>query len=135
MNYLYIICYITLNVLTDIKTKLLFLYVLLSFVTTLYHLFRSLHSFLLDCCQHLLTNFGNGFRQEVPNGDAFDSILQGCEATAPNPELQSMSWYESVMWTTGDENQRKITIHFVKHYEMLQRPENTLLMIEGKMKL
>ncbi|XP_052523726.1 protection of telomeres protein 1 isoform X1 [Tympanuchus pallidicinctus] len=69
--------------------------------------------------------------QEVPNGDAFDLILQGCEATAPNPELQSMSWYESVMWTTQDESRRKVTIHFVKHYEMLQRPENTLLMIEG----
>ncbi|XP_072197047.1 protection of telomeres protein 1 isoform X2 [Excalfactoria chinensis] len=69
--------------------------------------------------------------QEVPDGDAFDSILQGCAATAPNPELQSMSWYESVMWTTQEEKGRKITIHFVKHYEMLQRPENTLLMIEG----
>ncbi|POI29732.1 hypothetical protein CIB84_006518 [Bambusicola thoracicus] len=69
--------------------------------------------------------------QEVPNGDAFDLILQGCAATAPNPELRSMSWYESVVWTTQEDKGRKITIHFVKHYEMLQRPENTLLMIEG----
>lgn len=69
--------------------------------------------------------------QEVPNGDAIDFILQGCAATAPNPELQSMSWYESVVWTTEEDQGRKITIHFVKHYEMLQRPENTLLMIEG----
>lgn len=90
---------------------------------------------LLDGYQYLLINFGNGFRQEVPNGDAIDFILQGCAATAPNPELQSMSWYESVVWTTEDDQGRKITIHFVKHYEMLQRPENTLLMIEGKMKI
>lgn len=36
------------------------------------------------------------------------------------------------MWTTQDQKQRKIAIHFVKHDEMLQQPEDTLLMIEGK---
>ncbi|NXC43910.1 POTE1 protein, partial [Penelope pileata] len=69
--------------------------------------------------------------QEVPNGDAFDFILQGCAATAPNPELRSSSWYETVTWTTQDQKQRKIAIHFVKHYEVLRHPEHTLLMIEG----
>ncbi|NXJ41408.1 POTE1 protein, partial [Ciconia maguari] len=69
--------------------------------------------------------------QEVPDGDDFDFILQGSALTAPNPELHNTSWYDSVMWTTQDQKQRKIAIHFVKHDEMLQQPEDTLLMIEG----
>ncbi|NXG21180.1 POTE1 protein, partial [Grallaria varia] len=69
--------------------------------------------------------------QEVPNGDDFDFILQDSAITAPNPELHNTSWYDSVMWTTQDQKQRKIVIHFVKHDEMLQQPEDTLLMIEG----
>ncbi|KFP43722.1 Protection of telomeres protein 1, partial [Chlamydotis macqueenii] len=69
--------------------------------------------------------------QEVPDGDDFDFILQRSAATAPNPELHNTSWYDSVMWTTQDQKQRKIAIHFVKHDEMLQEPEDTLLMIEG----
>ncbi|NXQ34764.1 POTE1 protein, partial [Alaudala cheleensis] len=69
--------------------------------------------------------------QEVPDRDDFDVILRGSAGTAPNPELQNTSWYESVTWTTQDQEQRKIAIHFVKHDEMLQHPENTLLMIEG----
>ncbi|KAM6304345.1 protection of telomeres protein 1 isoform 1-T3 [Podargus strigoides] len=69
--------------------------------------------------------------REVPDGDAFDFILQGSAVTAPNPELHNTSWYDSVMWTTEDQKQRKIVIHFVKHDEMLQQPEDTLLMIEG----
>ncbi|XP_075002819.1 protection of telomeres protein 1 isoform X5 [Calonectris borealis] len=69
--------------------------------------------------------------REVPDGDDFDFILQGSGVTAPNPELHNTSWYDSVMWTTQDQKQRKIAIHFVKHDEMLQQPEDTLLMIEG----
>ncbi|XP_023774339.1 protection of telomeres protein 1 isoform X2 [Cyanistes caeruleus] len=69
--------------------------------------------------------------QEVPDRDDFDSILRGSASTAPNPELHSTSWYESVTWTTQDQKQREIAIHFVKHDEMLQHPEDTLLMIEG----
>ncbi|KFQ06309.1 Protection of telomeres protein 1, partial [Leptosomus discolor] len=69
--------------------------------------------------------------QEVPDGDDFDLILQGSAVTAPNPELCNASWYDSVTWTAQDQKQRKIAIHFVKHDEMLQQPEDTLLMIEG----
>lgn len=83
-------------------------------------------------CQNILTRFGNGFRQEVPDRDDFDFILRGSAGTASNPELHNTSWYESVTWTTQDQKQREITIHFVKRDEMLQNPEDTLLMIEGK---
>ncbi|NWI00858.1 POTE1 protein, partial [Tichodroma muraria] len=69
--------------------------------------------------------------QEVPDRDDFDFILNGSAGTAPNPELHNTSWYESVTWTTQDQKQREIAIHFVKHDEMLQHPEDTLLMIEG----
>ncbi|NXR34318.1 POTE1 protein, partial [Zosterops hypoxanthus] len=69
--------------------------------------------------------------QEVPDRDDFDFILRGSAGTASNPELHNTSWYESVTWTTQDQKQREITIHFVKRDEMLQNPEDTLLMIEG----
>ncbi|NXA30703.1 POTE1 protein, partial [Eudromia elegans] len=69
--------------------------------------------------------------KEVPNGDDLSLILQASAATTPNPELHNTSWYDSVTWTTQDQKQRKIAIHFVKHDEMLQEPEDTLIMIEG----
>ncbi|NXQ52375.1 POTE1 protein, partial [Anthoscopus minutus] len=69
--------------------------------------------------------------QEVPDREDFDFILHSSADTAPNPELHSTSWYESVTWTTQDQKPREIAIHFVKHDEMLQHPEDTLLMIEG----
>ncbi|XP_014733232.1 PREDICTED: protection of telomeres protein 1 isoform X3 [Sturnus vulgaris] len=69
--------------------------------------------------------------QEVPDRDAFDLILHDSAGTAPNPELHNTSWYESVTWTTQDQKKREIAIHFVKRDEMLQHPEDTLLMIEG----
>ncbi|KAM7056397.1 protection of telomeres protein 1 isoform 1-T4 [Acridotheres tristis] len=69
--------------------------------------------------------------QEVPDRDAFDLILHDSAGTAPNPELHNTSWYESVTWTTQDQKKREIAIHFVKHDEMLQHPEDTLIMIEG----
>ncbi|NWH71605.1 POTE1 protein, partial [Piaya cayana] len=68
---------------------------------------------------------------EVPSGDDFDSILRVSAAIAPNLELHNTSWYDSVTWTTQDQKQRKITIHFVKHDEMVQQPEDALIMIEG----
>ncbi|KAL9853722.1 LOW QUALITY PROTEIN: protection of telomeres protein 1 [Geothlypis trichas] len=69
--------------------------------------------------------------QEVPDRDDFDFILHGSAGTAPNPELHNTSWYESVTWTTQEQKQREIAIHFVKHDEMLQHPEDTLIMVEG----
>ncbi|NWU82110.1 POTE1 protein, partial [Onychorhynchus coronatus] len=69
--------------------------------------------------------------QEVPDGDEFGFILQRSAVTAPNPELQDTSWYDSVMWTTQGQKQRTIVIHFVRHDEMVPQVENTLLMIEG----
>ncbi|XP_005146151.2 protection of telomeres protein 1 [Melopsittacus undulatus] len=69
--------------------------------------------------------------QEVPHGDELALILQGSAIPAPNPELHNTSWYDSAMWTTQDQKQRKIAIHFVRHEKILQDPEKSLLMIEG----
>ncbi|XP_062465707.1 protection of telomeres protein 1 isoform X1 [Pezoporus occidentalis] len=69
--------------------------------------------------------------QDVPHGDELALILQGSAIPAPNPELHNTSWYDSAMWTTQDQKQRKIAIHFVRHEEILQDPKNSLLMIEG----
>ncbi|XP_041327493.1 protection of telomeres protein 1 isoform X1 [Pyrgilauda ruficollis] len=69
--------------------------------------------------------------QEVPDREDFDCILHSSTSIAPNPELHNTSWYESVTWTTQEQKQREIAIHFVKHDEMLQHPEDTLIMIEG----
>ncbi|NXX90475.1 POTE1 protein, partial [Centropus bengalensis] len=68
--------------------------------------------------------------QEVPLGDDFDLILQGSSLTAPNTELHNASWYDTVMWTTQDQKRRKIAIFFVKKNEMVQQPEDTLIMID-----
>ncbi|XP_074840221.1 protection of telomeres protein 1 isoform X2 [Carettochelys insculpta] len=69
--------------------------------------------------------------QEVPDADDFDLILRDSAATAPNPEVQDALWYESAVWDTENQGQRKIAVHFVKHDELLQEPEDTLIMVQG----
>ncbi|XP_073184343.1 protection of telomeres protein 1 isoform X2 [Lepidochelys kempii] len=69
--------------------------------------------------------------QEVPDGDDFDLILRDCAATAPNPEVHNSLWYDSAVWDTENQGQRKIAVHFVKHDELLQEPEDTLIMVQG----
>ncbi|XP_032656851.1 protection of telomeres protein 1 isoform X2 [Chelonoidis abingdonii] len=69
--------------------------------------------------------------QEVPNDDDFDLILRDCAATAPNPEVHNSLWYDSAVWDTENQGQRKIAVHFVKHDELLQEPEDTLIMVQG----
>ncbi|XP_065411606.1 protection of telomeres protein 1 isoform X3 [Chrysemys picta bellii] len=69
--------------------------------------------------------------QEVPDGDDFDLILRDCAASAPNPEVHNSLWYDSEVWDTENQEQRKIAVHFVKHDELLQEPEDTLIMVQG----
>uniref|UniRef100_A0A8C3I7A4 Protection of telomeres protein 1 n=1 Tax=Chrysemys picta bellii TaxID=8478 RepID=A0A8C3I7A4_CHRPI len=71
--------------------------------------------------------------QEVPDGDDFDLILRDCAASAPNPEVHNSLWYDSEVWDTENQGQRKIAVHFVKHDELLQEPEDTLIMVQGGM--
>ncbi|XP_053109324.1 protection of telomeres protein 1 isoform X3 [Hemicordylus capensis] len=68
--------------------------------------------------------------QEVPDGAELDSVLQEASAVLPNPDLQSTSFYESVVWDTENQG-RHIAVHFVKHNELLQKPEDSLILIEG----
>nr|XP_025040195.1 protection of telomeres protein 1 isoform X1 [Pelodiscus sinensis] len=69
--------------------------------------------------------------QEVPDGDDFDLILRDSAVTAPNPEVHNALWYDSAVWDAANQGQRKIVVHFVKHDELLQEPEDTLIMVEG----
>ncbi|XP_067420417.1 protection of telomeres protein 1 [Emydura macquarii macquarii] len=69
--------------------------------------------------------------QEVPDGDDFDLILRDSAATSLNPELHNKLWYDSAVWDTENQGQRKIAVHFVKHDELLQEPEDTLIMVQG----
>ncbi|CAI5785335.1 protection of telomeres protein 1 isoform X1 [Podarcis lilfordi] len=69
--------------------------------------------------------------QEVPDGSELDLILQEASATCPRPDLQNTSFCESVVWDTENQGQRRVVIHFVKHDELLQDPEDSLIMIEG----
>uniref|UniRef100_A0A674II99 Protection of telomeres protein 1 n=1 Tax=Terrapene triunguis TaxID=2587831 RepID=A0A674II99_9SAUR len=69
--------------------------------------------------------------QEVPDGDDFDLILRDCAASAPNPEVHNSLWYDCEVWDTENQGQRKIAVHFVKHDELLQEPEDTLIMVQG----
>ncbi|XP_074049887.1 protection of telomeres protein 1 isoform X2 [Macrotis lagotis] len=69
--------------------------------------------------------------QEVPLESDFESVLQNLATECPDPKLQNTSLYNSEAWTTQDQQERKIVIHFVKNDGILQAPEDTLIMIEG----
>ncbi|XP_062990145.1 protection of telomeres protein 1 isoform X2 [Elgaria multicarinata webbii] len=69
--------------------------------------------------------------QEVPDGAELDSIMREASATRSDSDLLSTSFCESVVWGTENQEQRRIAVHFVKHDELLQEPEVSLILIEG----
>ncbi|XP_048356061.1 protection of telomeres protein 1 isoform X2 [Sphaerodactylus townsendi] len=68
--------------------------------------------------------------KEVPDVTEFDVLLQA-SATYPNPDLQNIPFCESVVWDLENQGSRYVTVHFVTRYELLQEPEDSLIMIEG----
>nr|XP_056703040.1 protection of telomeres protein 1 [Euleptes europaea] len=68
--------------------------------------------------------------QEVPDVTEFDALLQA-SATRPNPDLQNIPFCESVVWDLENQGCRYVAVHFVTRYELLQEPEDSLIMIEG----
>ncbi|XP_029471519.1 protection of telomeres protein 1 isoform X2 [Rhinatrema bivittatum] len=68
--------------------------------------------------------------QEVPGENDLASILQDCATKHPNAKLQNTSWYKSTVWNVEHPKERQLVIHFVKRNEMLQNPEDSLIMIE-----
>ncbi|KAH0616552.1 hypothetical protein JD844_027746, partial [Phrynosoma platyrhinos] len=69
--------------------------------------------------------------QEVPDGPELDLIIQEASASHSNPELQSPSFCESVLWDTENRRQCHVAVHFVKHAELLQDPEDSLILLEA----
>ncbi|XP_054845375.1 protection of telomeres protein 1 [Eublepharis macularius] len=68
--------------------------------------------------------------QEVPDVTEFDTLLQA-SATRPNPDSQNIPFCESVVWDIESQGSRYVAVHFVTRYELLQEPEDSLIMIEG----
>ncbi|KAJ6656212.1 hypothetical protein lerEdw1_004043 [Lerista edwardsae] len=85
---------------------------------------RKLHqSVKLHCPRcHLL--------QEVPSVAELDSVFQEAFTTSADLDLH-LPFCESIVWDSGNLGQRLVTVHFVKHKELLQEPEDSLILIEG----
>lgn len=74
----------------------------------------------------------NDFRQEVPHEGDLDIILQEGTTKIPDTKLQNTSLYDSKMWTTKDQGERKVAVHFVKNNGILPLSSDCLILIEGK---
>ncbi|XP_053572626.1 protection of telomeres protein 1 isoform X2 [Bombina bombina] len=68
---------------------------------------------------------------EVPDEDDINLILEESSKDSAIPDSQESTWYQSAVWKTSNQQNRLITIHFVKKDDMHQNPEDALIMIEG----
>ena len=73
----------------------------------------------------------NDFRQEVPHEGDLDIILQEGATKTPDSKLQNTSLYDSKIWTTKDQGERKVAVHFVKNNGILPLSNDCLILIEG----
>lgn len=69
--------------------------------------------------------------QEVPHEGDLDIILQEGANKTPDTKLQNTSLYDSKIWTTKDQGERKVAIHFVKNNGILPLSNDCLILIEG----
>ncbi|XP_058153296.1 protection of telomeres protein 1 isoform X2 [Dasypus novemcinctus] len=53
--------------------------------------------------------------QDVPHEGDLDTILRDGATRTPDTKLQNTSLYDSEMWTTKDQGERKVAVHFVKN--------------------
>lgn len=77
-------------------------------------------------------NFIVNFRQEVPGEGDLDIILQEAATKTPDTKLQNTLLYDSKIWTTKDQGERKVAVHFVKNNGILPLSNDCLILIEGK---
>nr|DBA31258.1 TPA: hypothetical protein GDO54_007135 [Pyxicephalus adspersus] len=68
--------------------------------------------------------------QDIPDEEKLDKSFQVNSTSCPDSDSQNAYWYQSVMWKRHHED-RTVTIHFVKKYDILQNPEESLIMVEG----
>ncbi|XP_032499367.1 protection of telomeres protein 1 isoform X2 [Phocoena sinus] len=69
--------------------------------------------------------------QEVPHESDLDIILQEGATKTPDSKLQNTSLYDSNIWTTKDQGERKVAVHFVKNNGILPLSNDCLILIEG----
>ncbi|XP_022437749.1 protection of telomeres protein 1 isoform X1 [Delphinapterus leucas] len=69
--------------------------------------------------------------QEVPHEGDLDIILQEGATRTPDSKLQNTSLYDSNIWTTKDQGERKVAVHFVKNNGILPLSNDCLILIEG----
>ncbi|XP_037368528.2 protection of telomeres protein 1 [Talpa occidentalis] len=69
--------------------------------------------------------------QEVPHEGELDIILQEGATKAPDIRLQNTPLYDSKMWTTEDQGERNIAVHFVKNNGVLPLSNDCSILIEG----
>ncbi|NP_001084422.1 protection of telomeres 1 L homeolog [Xenopus laevis] len=68
---------------------------------------------------------------DVPDEDTIKTVLQNNSDYDSVAGIQSTSWYQSAVWNTNNQQNRHIAIHFVKRHDILQNPEDTLIMLQG----
>ncbi|KAM4040008.1 protection of telomeres protein 1 isoform 2-T2 [Anomaloglossus baeobatrachus] len=85
------------------------------------HLYQSLK---LHCakCNSLL---------DAPDEHSLKNIFEDRFNGSPNTNPPSTLWYQSALWKTETLDNRAVAIHFVKKSDMLQNPEDSLILIEG----
>uniref|UniRef100_A0A6I8QSC3 Protection of telomeres protein 1 n=1 Tax=Xenopus tropicalis TaxID=8364 RepID=A0A6I8QSC3_XENTR len=67
----------------------------------------------------------------VPDEDSLENVLQNSSDYEAMASMQSTSWYQSAVWNTHNQQNRHVAIHFVKRHDILQNPEDTLIMLQG----
>ncbi|XP_066118313.1 protection of telomeres protein 1 isoform X2 [Saccopteryx bilineata] len=68
---------------------------------------------------------------EIPREGDLDLILQESATNTPDAKLQNTLLYDSKVWTTKDQGERKVAVHFVKNNGILPLSNDCLILIEG----
>lgn len=73
------------------------------------------------------------FSQEVLHEGDLDRTLQENATKTPDIKLQNTLLYDSKVWSTKDQGERQVAVHFVKNNGILPLSNDCLILIEGKM--
>ncbi|XP_040267838.1 protection of telomeres protein 1 [Bufo bufo] len=66
---------------------------------------------------------------DAPDEQSLNKMFEDRFTNSPN--TPNAFWYQSALWNTGTLDNRTVVIHFVKKYDILQSPEDSLIMVEG----
>ncbi|XP_056429745.1 protection of telomeres protein 1 isoform X2 [Hyla sarda] len=68
---------------------------------------------------------------DVPDEEGLNKMFEDRFNGNPNTNAPDTFWYQSAVWNTEYLNNRAVAIHFVKKCDILQNPEDSLIMLEG----